>query len=165
MRSRAFIQIHLPGLYYDEALDAIPAMQLLAGQPLDITSTFHLLGREWPLMVMTYVGPTTSYLVAPAFALFGVSVTVLRLVNIGLGVLTLALAWGLLNELFDAKVAGIAVLLLAVNPTFIFWSRLGAFVSLPMLPLAIGALWCLYRWRQRGQDRTSSWRHSAWASA
>ncbi|MGE5603435.1 MAG: ArnT family glycosyltransferase, partial [Nitrososphaerales archaeon] len=145
-------QLQLPGLYYDEALDAVPAMQLLAGQPLDITRSFHLFGREWPLMVMTYVGSTTSYLVAPAFALFGVSVTVLRLVNISLGVLTLVLAWGFLREFFDDRVAGIATLLLAANPTFIFWSRLGAFVSLPMLPLGIAALWALYRWRQRRRD-------------
>ncbi len=147
------LNLRLPGLYFDEALDAVPAIQWLHGAPLDITAHLTLFGREWPLMVMTYVGPTTTYLVAPVFAIFGASVEALRLVNIGLGALSLLLAWGFLRELIDPRVAGIATLLLALNPAFLFWTRMGAFVSLPMLPLSIGAMWALYRWRQRGRDR------------
>ncbi len=142
--------LNLPGLYYDEALDAVPAMQFLRGLPLNTEATLRLLGRDWPLMLMRYVGSTTTYLSMAAFAVFGVSVSVLRLVNWTLGLAALLLSWGFLREYLDERAAAITALLLAVNPTFIFWTRMGAFVSLPMLPLAIAALWALYRWYRRG---------------
>jgi 4-amino-4-deoxy-L-arabinose transferase-like glycosyltransferase len=144
-------QIDLPGLSYDEALDATPAMQTVLDLPLDVVDTFTLAGREWPLMVMPYVGPTTSYLVMPAFALFEITVSTLRIANILLGLATLLLAWGFLRDFLDGRVAALSVLLLAVNPTFIFWTRIGAIVSLPMLPLSIVVLWSLWRWYSRGR--------------
>jgi hypothetical protein len=143
-------QLDLPGLSYDEALDAVPAMQTVLGRPLDIVGKFALAGREWPLMVMPYVGPTTSYLAMPGFALLDSTVPVLRVTNILLGLLTLLLAWRFLRDFLDVRVAALSVLLLAANPTFIFWSRIGAIVSLPMLPLAIATLWSLWRWYGRG---------------
>lgn len=148
----SFYQLDLPGLSYDEALDAVPAMQTLLGLPLDIVGAFTLAGREWPLMVMSYVGPTTSYLAMPGFALFGITVPTLRITNILIGLTALLLAWGFLREYLDPRVAALSVLLLAVNPTFVFWSRIGAIVSLPMLPLAMMVLWSLWRWYQRSQS-------------
>lgn len=147
----SFYQLDLPGLSYDEALDAVPAMQTLLGLPLDVVGVFTLAGREWPLMVMSYVGPTTSYLAMPGFALFGITVPTLRITNILVGLTALLLTWGFLREYLDPRVAALSVLLLAVNPTFVFWSRVGAIVSLPMLPLAIMVLWSLWRWYKRGQ--------------
>ena len=144
-------QLDLPGLSYDEALDAVPSMQTVLGRPLDIVGTFALAGREWPLMVMSYVGPTTSYLAMPGFALFDSDDLVLRSTNILVGLVTLLLAWGFLRDFLDERVAALSVLLLAANPTFIFWSRSGAIVSLPMLPLAIATLWSLWRWYRRGR--------------
>jgi 4-amino-4-deoxy-L-arabinose transferase-like glycosyltransferase len=139
-------QLHLPGLYYDEALDAVPAMQIVLGKPIDAGAVVRLAGREWPLMVMPYVGCTTTYLLVPVFALLGVSVISLRLANLLIGAIALLLAWGFAREFLDERVAAVSTLLLAVNPSFIFWTRIGASVSLPMLPLAIASLWCLYRW-------------------
>lgn len=146
-------QLDLPGLYYDEALDAVPAMQFLQGQPLETEATVDLGGRAWPLMLMPYVGSTTTYLSMAAFALLGPGPTTLRLANWLVGLLALVLAWGFLREYLDERVASLSTLLLAANPTFVFWTRMGAFVSLPMLPLAIGAIWALYRWYRRGQGR------------
>jgi len=145
-------QLDLPGLYYDEALDAVPAMQTLSGQALDIAGVINSGGREWPLMVMSYVGPITTYLLMPFFVLFGVSVEILRATNLLIGLATLILAYGFLSEFFDKRVAALSTLLLAVNPTFIFWSRTGAMVSLPLLPLAILVFWCLWRWFHRRQN-------------
>ena len=149
----ATFQLRLPGLYYDEALDAVPAMQRLLDQPLNTQGTVHIAGHEWPLMLMSYVGSTTTYLSMIVFALFGPSVVALRLMNALLGLVSLLLTWGFLREYLDERVAALSTLLLAVNPNFIFWTRMGAVVSLPMLPLAIGALWSLYRWYQRRGDR------------
>lgn len=144
-------QLDLPGLYYDEALDAVPAMQFLQGQPLETEATVDLGGRSWPLMLMPYVGSTTTYLSMVAFALLGPGATALRLANWLVGLVALVLSWGFLREYLDERVAALSTLLLAANPTFVFWTRMGAFVSLPMLPLAIGTVWALYRWYRRGQ--------------
>lgn len=146
----ALYQLNLPGLYYDEALDAVPAMQVLLGHPLDIAASFNLFDREWPLMIMPYVGPTTSYLLLPGFSLFGSSVFVLRLTNIFIGALTLLLVWSFYRRFLDVRAATLCVWLLAVNPTFVFWTRVGAMVSLPLLPLAIITLWSLWLWHVKG---------------
>lgn len=146
----ASAQLDLPGLNYDEALDAVPAMQFVLGQPLDAYASFTMLGREWPLTVMPYVGCTTTYLLIPIFALFGPGLLTLRLAMVALGALTLVLAWAVLRSLFDLRVAGIAALLLAGSPAFVFWTRMGAYISLPLVPLALGLVWSLYRWHQGG---------------
>lgn len=147
------LQMHLPGAYYDEALDAVPAMQILLGQRPETQATIHLAGRDWPLMLMPYVGSTTTYLSLVAFGLLGPSVAALRLMNWLLGLASLLLTWGFLRNYLDERIAALSMLLLALNANFVFWSRMGAFVSLPMLPLAIGALWCLYRWYHRNDGR------------
>lgn len=139
-------QLDLPGLNFDEALDAVPAMQIVLGQPLDNYAILRLAGREWPFMVMPYVGCTTTYWLVPVFGLFGVSTISLRSANVVLGLITLLLIWVFLREFLDERAAALSTLLLAVNPSYIFWTRIGAYVSLPMLPLAVLALWCLFRW-------------------
>ena len=149
----AIYQLNLPGVYYDEALDAVPAIQVLLHQPLQTAATVHLAGHEWPLMLMSYVGSTTTYLSMVVFALFGPSFVALRLMNVLLGLVSLLLTWGFLRDYLDERVAALSVLLLAVNPNFVFWTRMGAVLSLPMLPLAIGSLWSLYRWYQHKGDR------------
>jgi hypothetical protein len=58
----------------------------------------------------------------------------------------LLLTWGVLRDYLDERVASLAVLLLAVNPTYVFWSRMGGWVAQPMLPIFLLALWCLFRW-------------------
>src|SRR5512145_1588589 len=45
-------QINLPGLHYDEAFEAVPALQLWQGQPVDLFrgSGLRLGGQLFPLM-------------------------------------------------------------------------------------------------------------------
>ena len=149
----ATFDLLLPGLNYDEVADVVPAMQFLLRQPLDVAGSLHIAGREWPLMIMPYVGSTTTFLAMPAFYLQGVTVAVLRHTTIFIGLLSLCLGWGFLREYFDERVAALATLLLAVNPTYIFWSRMGTFVAQPLLPLTILTLWLLFRWYHRGSNR------------
>src|SRR5947208_7563507 len=60
-------QILLPGLYYDEALDAVPAMQIVQGQPTELLDNAGLdfAGRRWPLMLLNYQGTVSTYLLVP----------------------------------------------------------------------------------------------------
>jgi len=139
-------QWQLPGVNYDEALDAVPAMEVVRGLPLDNEAVVHIAGREWPLMVMPYVGAVSTYLFLPAFALLGPGVLAMRLTTLLIGAASLLAAWGFLREFLDERVASLSTLLLAANPSFVFWTRIGAFVALPVLPLALAVWWCLYRW-------------------
>ena len=63
----SFYQINLPGLHYDEAFEAVPAMQLLRHQPV---ATFRYAGlalgeRTFPLMTQDYIGALNTYAALP----------------------------------------------------------------------------------------------------
>ena len=47
----------------------------------------------------------------------------------------------------------LAVTLLAVAPSFIFWARQGVFVTNLMLPLTFVAAWQAVRWLHTGRSR------------
>ena len=146
-------QVHLPGLYYDEAWDAVSAMQIVQGLPTELQrgAGVDLFGRTWPLMLGDYQGIISTYLLVPFFWLGGINVTALRLFPIVAGVVTLPLTYGLARAWFGASVARIAVLLLAVSPSWIFWSRLGVYVVSELVPFTVGALLALTLWWRGGR--------------
>ncbi len=151
----ALYQINLPGFYYDEALDVVPAMQIiLAGQPTELLRGIGLRvsGLTLPVMIMDYLGAVNTYLVLPFFQVYGFTVFAVRFmcVVVAAGALVLAYFW--LRGLFGPGVAGVAVLLLAVNPSFIFWGRMGVSVTSVMSLLAMAALLAFARWRAAGRD-------------
>jgi len=148
----AAFQLKLPGINYDEVLDAVPAVQFLQGQPIDAAGSVHLFGRHWTLMTMPYIGATTSYIMAAGFAVMGVETVVLRLTTVCVGLLSLALIWSFLREFFDERVAALSVLLLALDPTYIFWSRMGAWVAHARPEDTILTLWSLFRWHRTGNQ-------------
>lgn len=139
-------QLALPGLNYDEALDAVPAMQFVLREPIEAFATVRALNREWPLMVMPYIGATSTYLLIPAFALAGAGVVTLRATGVILGAATLMLAWYTVRSLFDRRVAGLAALLLACSPSYVFWTRMPAYIAFPVVPLALGTVYAGWRW-------------------
>ena len=147
--------IALPGLYYDEALDVVPAMQLLQGMPLEPVRGAYLsvAGHPLPLMIMDYVGTVNTYLALPVFAVFGVNVTSVRLLPILLAALGLVLGYLVALRLFDWRVAAISVLLVAVDPSYVFFSRMGIHVTSVMNIFALGSLLALLHWRSSGQRR------------
>jgi hypothetical protein len=149
----ALYQLDLPGLNYDEALDAAPAVQTVLGQPIDSAYTIALGSRTWPLMVSQYVGPTTTYLLVAAFRIFGISAISVRATGVLIGLISLLLSWGFLKEYLDERVAGLSILLLAASPGFVFWSRMIAWVHFPLLPIAIATIWLLFRWYSRRRGR------------
>src|SRR5262245_37884318 len=85
----ALRDLEVPGLYYDEVIQALPAAEFLreGGRPLQIPgarSTW-LAGGWFPLMTQPYMGALKSQLLIPVFAAFGASTTSLR---------TTTFAWG-----------------------------------------------------------------------
>jgi hypothetical protein len=146
----AAYQLALPGLHYDEAFEAVPAMQLLLNQPVTSfrDNGIQLGGRLFPLMTQDYIGAINTYAAIPFFLLLGINSISLRIMAIIIGLLTLLLTLWLADLLYGPLVAALAVLLLAVNPTFVFWSRQGVFVTSVTAAIGLGvALMWLYWWR------------------
>ena len=148
-------QLGLPGLHYDEAFEAMPAMQLLLDQPV---TTFRGNGVQFgdhlfPLMTQDYIGAINTYAAIPFFFLLGISPTSLRLMTIVVGLLTLWLTYRLADSFYGAPASSIAALLLAVNPTFIFWSRQGVFVTSVTAAIGLGVVLMGLCWWRTGAQR------------
>jgi hypothetical protein len=148
-------QLDLPGLYYDEALDVVPSMQLLLGQPVTLE---HGVGvwvsnTALPVMIMDYLGAVNTYLMVPFFAVLGVNVYSLRLVTVLLSAITLLLTHRVGRRFFGEAVALLATLLLAIHPSFVFWSRMGITVTSVMTVFSLGSLLAFLRWWDRRDGR------------
>lgn len=143
-------QIRSPGLMYDEAADAVPAMELLAGQPPSVARSITLGGRSIPIMQLDHIGPSSIYTSLAGFALFGVSVETLRVTQLFVGWIALLLLWLLARAWAGDSTATIAALCCATAPVFVWWSRAGANWTVPLLPLALGMLLALTYWWRAG---------------
>lgn len=165
-------QLGLPGLHYDEAKEAgLNAMQMLTGAPLtpfrDAALTIG--GLHLPLMVQDYIGALNVYLALPLLAVGGIGVPNLRFLPILSGLAALLLIerslseWWAYRRAADASEKGaaaplsaaglIAVTLLAVSPSYVFWARQGVFVTNLTLPFVFLCLWQGVRWLRSGQSR------------
>jgi 4-amino-4-deoxy-L-arabinose transferase-like glycosyltransferase len=144
-------QIDLPGLYADEALDLVPTMQLLAGQPVELLRGVGVRvgGLALPVMIMDYLGALNTYLALPFFAVLGPGVLAVRLLPITFSALTIVLTYLLGRALFSGgtgrAVGLLAAALLAINPSFVFWSRHGITVTSVMTVLSVGSLLAFHK--------------------
>lgn len=168
----ACYQLELPGLHYDEAREAgVNAMEMLTGAPITAFrgAGIDIGGRTFPLMVQDYIGALNVYLSLPFLALSGIGVPNLRVLPVLCGLVTLLLVersvstWLVLSRA-EAPVrraprvplspAGlIAVTLLAVSPSFIFWSRQGIFVTNVTQVFVFLCLWQSLQWWRTGSPR------------
>lgn len=131
-------QLHLPGFYYDEALDLAPMLDVMHGRQPELLRGIGV-GR-FPVMLLDYMGSLGGYLTLPFIGLFGPGYVAARAQPIFFSCITLALAWLLARRWFGYGVASVAVLLLAVNPSFIWFSRQGISVTSVMTVFSIGSL-------------------------
>ncbi len=131
-------QLHLPGFYYDEALDLAPMLDVMQGRQPELLRGIGI-GR-FPVMLLDYMGSLGGYLTLPFMGLFGPGYVAARAQPIFFSCVTIVLAWLLARRWFGYGVAGIAVLLLAVNPSFIWFSRQGISVTSVMTVFSIGSL-------------------------
>ncbi|MFQ5613303.1 MAG: glycosyltransferase family 39 protein [Anaerolineae bacterium] len=152
----AAYQLDLPGLHYDEAFEAVPAVQLLHNQPVSAfrDSGLVLFGRRFPYTTQDYIGALNTYASLPFLAIFGPDPRSLRAYALLIGCLTLLLTWRFSRALTGDPRAGLAATaLLAVNPTFVFWNRQGVFVTAVTATIGVGAAYCWLRWFQSGGTR------------
>ncbi|MFN4293606.1 MAG: glycosyltransferase family 39 protein [Thermoflexales bacterium] len=140
----------LPGLYYDEAADAVPALELLQGLESSAIRSVTIFGRQWPIMMLHHIGPTTIYTSLVGLALFGPTVEALRATQLCVGLVGLALLWLLARDWFGHEVAALAAILCATAPVYVWWSRAGANWTVPLIPLSLGMWHALGRWWRAG---------------
>jgi 4-amino-4-deoxy-L-arabinose transferase-like glycosyltransferase len=153
----SFYQINLPGLHYDEAFESVPAVQMLTGQPVTAfrNSGLTLAGQFFPLMTQDYIGAINTYLALPFIAALGSTPVALRSMSIVTGAVTLLLTGALAARLTRQPWIGVlAALLLAVDPTFIFWNRQGVFVTAVTATIGVGAA---YAWTRRLEGGSMRW--------
>ena len=127
-------------------------MQIVLGHSVELQRNvgLHLFGLTLPLMSSSdYQGVTSTYLVLPFFALFGINVVSLRLMTVSVGVLGIILTFFLARKWFGSNVARLSVLMLATSPAWVFWSRLGVYVVSQVMPMAAGSLIVFTAWARR----------------
>lgn len=149
-------QLHLPGLHNDEAQEAgLPALQISKGEPV---STFRNVGigtRQAPLMVQDYIGALHVYITAPFVAALGPSTISVRLPCLMIGAIVLLLTFGFTRSVWGNSTALLASALLAVHPSFIFWSRQGTLIASVTLAFAMALLWVTAHWCKHGNARSA----------
>jgi hypothetical protein len=144
--------LSVPGLYYDEAVFAGMAKDFVTGQVHGQHMPDHqivmLAGRPFPLFIQTYLGALKSWMLIPAFSVFGSTVAVLRATNLFwqlIALLFLLLAsWRWLG-LATALITGV---LLAFDPTFFFLSVLDWGVAVPSLVCRCACFYFAIRWNE-----------------
>jgi 4-amino-4-deoxy-L-arabinose transferase-like glycosyltransferase len=104
-------------------------------------------------MIYEYIAAVNAYLALPFLAVLGVNVPALRALPIAQSMVAILFAYLFAREFLNRRVAALLALLLAVSPSFVFWSRQGTFVTSVTIPLSIAGVWSLWRWTQRDQPR------------
>ena len=148
-------QLDLPGPHYDEAIEVLPAMQLLLGQPVE---SFRGAGLQigplhLPIMVMDYIGAINTYLALPFFLVAGINVVAMRLMPIFFGAGTLLLTYFFARETLGRPAALVALFALAGGVSFVFWSRQGIFVTNLTSTIMMGMLLSGLCWWRAGRRR------------
>jgi hypothetical protein len=152
----ALYRLRLPGVYPDELIHYLPAQALVDGgaRPEVVPGTgpaLTLAGHSLQLMTMSYLGSLKTVILAPFVAVFGVTPSLMRLVGIAMGLLALAATYLFGRRLFrDPTVAALSVALLALDPSFFFYSRIDWGPTDVMLLAKAFAAWQLLRWWDTG---------------
>ncbi len=148
-------QIHLPGPNYDEAVETKPAVQFLQNLPVEAhrNAVIHLFGKALPLMVVDYVGALNVWVLLAYFKLGGIGVATMRLWPITVGAVIVWLTWLLGRKLFGVRAGFVAAMLLAVQPSFIFFARQGIYVTNTTIALMLAIWLALLKLSESGRAR------------
>ena len=148
-----FFQIKYPGFYYDEAFQLLPAVNFAqenCNYPYLRILDLKIGNNRFPLMRHHYGGMVKAYPLAVVFKIFGVGWLVTRITMIVLGLFILVLVYLWARQLFDIRVAFLALLLLSTDPNFIFPVRVDLGLVVLMLIFKMVSLLLLLRWWRKG---------------
>src|SRR2546423_6121795 len=149
--------LSVPGLYYDEAVFAGMAKDFVTGhvhgQHIPDHQVVTLAGRPFPFFVQTYLGALKSWMLIPAFSIFGSSVAVLRATNLFWQLIALLFLMLGARRWLGLATALIAGLLLAIDPTFLFLSVLDWGVAGPSFLCRCACFYFAISWSQQHKLR------------
>ncbi len=119
--------LEAPGLYYDEAVQARPALELATGQvraaPLPGSHSVWVGGTRVPLMTQPYMGALKSQVLALPLAISGPDVRVLRAVTLAIALFGIAGIACFARRAFGSGMALITTGLLASDPSVLLLAR------------------------------------------
>jgi hypothetical protein len=141
-----------PGLYYDEAVFAGLAKDFIAGhQRLHMpgTETLQIFHRPFPLFVQCYLGALKSWLLMPGLALFGFKLAAVRLTHWCWGLLTVLLFMLGIRRWLGLRVALVAGITLACDPTVFFLNVFDWGAAISSLLCRCAALYLTMIWWQK----------------
>ncbi len=147
-----------PGLYYDEAVQARPALEFTTGRvhatALPGSASVWLGKRKLPVMTQPYMGALKSQALIPSFWIAGPKVETLRLTTLLWALGGVALIAAFSRRVFGEATALTTTALLCFDPSFLLLARhdWGSF-SLSFLLRGV-ALWCGWRW---WESRRATW--------
>lgn len=142
------------GLDYDEAVYGHFAKDFLmdraCAQHMPGSSQVELLGRPFPLFVQGYLGALKCWLLLPGFAVFGCTVTVMRLTMLAAGLVGLLCLMLWTRRTLGAAAAVLTGILVGLDPAFFFPTvcEWGAFVP-SFLGRCAGLLALTLWWERR----------------
>jgi hypothetical protein len=132
-------QIAIPGLYYDEVLFVNAA----TGGVSDSFIAKRIGGV--PVMLMPYIGALKAYLYFPIFKIFGVSAATIRFPAIVISLISLFMAYFVARMTFNEFQSAMLVLMMAVDPVFIFMTKLDYGPIVLMVALKLLALMFFFK--------------------
>jgi len=116
-----------PGLYYDEVIQAEPAIQFLAddGVPSAIPGarTVRLFGGWFPVLIQPYMGALKSQVLIPVFAVFAPTAATLRISTMVLAAIGVLFAALWVRRILGAQVAWVTTLLLVSDASLLYVAR------------------------------------------
>src|SRR5499426_2947771 len=137
-----------PGLEYDELMFVNAA----TGEPTNgMFVQRRILGV--PVLIQVYTGALKAYLYYPIFQIFGVSPQTVRWPVIIVSLLTLALTYRVARFSFGRLVSAMVVLVMSVDPTFIYLSKFDYGPVVLMMVLKLTALLFALRAVSTGSSR------------
>jgi 4-amino-4-deoxy-L-arabinose transferase-like glycosyltransferase len=140
-----------PGLYYDEAVFAGMTKDFVTGhvhEHMPDHESVMLAGRPFPFFVQTYLGALKSWMLIPAFRVFGSTVAVLRASNVFWELIALLLLMLGARHWLGFGTAIIAGIFLAFDPSYFFVSTLDWGVAVPSFVCRCACFYFAIRWNQ-----------------
>jgi hypothetical protein len=152
--------IRLPGLYYDELFQLTPALAFVkGGLGSDVAwipgTEISIAGHPLPLMAHTYIGAVKTIAFLPVAAAFGITPTSVRVFTVAVAALSLVFTYLFARKLFrSAWVAAVGTVLVATDPSFVFFSRVDFGPVVFMFLFKAAGLLALVDWWRSGRLRS-----------
>ncbi len=125
-----------------------------AANPIDYTLGYY---AQYPALgIILYYPPFFALVEAVFFAVFGISPFTARLTVVFFAAVAAVGGYRLLKDLFNARVAFVAVALFLSLPIVVFWSR-QTMLEMPTAAMILAAAWFFHRYIDLGHRRSALW--------